>query len=250
MLISQQRPQLNANQLGNMLLASLPGEDVAHLQPLLQTVRLHPAQVLHRAGEAIGWVYFPITAVVALTKLLHDGGSAELGVVGHEGMAGLSAILDSASTPFDVVVQLPGTAYRMLVSAFIDTAGRAEQLGRTLQHFSLAFLGQVAQGSICRSHHDVKQRLVCYLLLLGDRVATGRLPLTHEFVARMLGVGRPSVTLTLDELQASGFVRLGRGSITLTDRRGLEATACECYCSIRDEYRRLLCQPETDGCVS
>src|SRR5258708_38579007 len=106
-----------------MLLARLPGEDVAPLQPLLQTVRLHPAQVLHRAGEAIGWVYFPITAVVALTKLLHDGGSAELGVVGHEGMAGLSAEFRPSSKPLIEGVQFPGTAVPVLGCGLNLTAG-------------------------------------------------------------------------------------------------------------------------------
>lgn len=234
-----------ASPVENGLLAALPSEEFERLRPQMRTVQLRYKQTIHRSGESIRWVYFPITAVVALTSILQDGSSAELGLVGCEGMAGLSALLGSDSTPFDVVVQIPGTAYQMCAGALTEEAGRPGPLGAGLLRYTLAFLGQVAQGISCTCHHDVTQRLARYLLMMRDRVATDRLPLTHEFLGQMLGVGRPSVTLTLDALQKAGLVRLSRGNVTVVDPQGLEAMACECYQSIRDEYSRLLLRAET-----
>lgn len=231
----------------NLFLAALPLEDRNRLRPLMHTVQLKYKQPIYKAGEAIQSVYFPITAVFSLISNLHDGTSTELGMIGGEGMVGLSAVLGSDSMPFDVMVQIAGTADEMSAATLTEEAGRQGPVGAGLLRYTQAFLNQIAQGVSCSRHHDIKQRLPRYLLMLCDRVQLTRLPLTHEFLGQMLGVGRPSVTIALDALQAAGLVRLSRGGVTITDRPGLEAAACECYQDVRGEDRRLLGWGEPTG---
>ncbi len=210
-------------------------------------MELRHNEVLHRAGETIRWAYFPLTAVLGVTKTLRDGSSSELGMIGHEGMAGISTLLGVRSTPFDVRVHVAGVARRLYASTLTEEMGGNTALGAALHLFTSAFLVQLAQGVTCACHHELRQRLVRYLLMVHDRVPCEELPLTHEFLAHMLGVGRPTVTLTLDGLHEAGLVALGRGKITLINRCGLEAATCECYASVRDEYQRLLPTAMPDG---
>lgn len=224
----------------NRLLASLPRDDFDRLRPLLRTVELSPRQTIHRPAESIQSVYFPITAVLSLTNVLLDGSSMEVGMIGAEGMAGLPALLGAGSTPFGVVVQIAGTAHQMPAATLAAASQSGVALGARLLRYTQAFLDQVAGRISCSRHHTVQQRLASYLLMIRDRVETDRLPLTHELLGHALGVGRPSVTLTVDALQRAGVVRLGRGSVTITDLPALEEIACECYRSAVDDYARLL----------
>lgn len=224
----------------NRLLDALPSEELDHLSPSLQTIQLEYKQTVQLPEESVRAVYFPINAVLALVSTMKDGSSTEVGIVGNEGMAGLPALLGGGSAPFDLVVLIPGTAYCMSAIVLGEEVIRPGPLRDVLLHYTQAFLNQVAQLVACNRHHSIQQRLSGWLLMLHDRTGTDELPLTHEFLAQMLGVGRPSVTLITAILQQSGLIRQSRGRITIADRRGLEASTCECYRMIRDEYDRLL----------
>ena len=171
--------------------------------------------------------------------ILHDGKTAEIGIIGNEGMVGLPALFEIGFTSFQIIVQIPGTAQRLPVSALRQATSRAGLLNFVLLQYSQAFFNQVAQGLLCNRHHAVAQRLAAWLLMIRDRVDTDRLPLTQEFLGYMLGVGRPSVTIAEGTFAEAGLVRHTRGAITIVNRAGLEAAACECYFTVRDDYQRL-----------
>lgn len=223
----------------NRLLAALFGEERDRIQPLLQLVRIRRHQVIYHPGAPIRYLYFPLTAVLSLVGGLSDGKSGEIGTIGREGMVGLPT-LGAAFLGFQIIVQVPGMALRLPVSALGTETGRAGSLEALLLRYSRTFFNQVAQGLLCNRHHTVTQRLATWLLRTRDCVDTDRLPLTQEFLGHMLGVARPSVTLAEAEFAEAGLVRHSRGAITIISRAGLEAAACECYVCIRDDYQRLM----------
>jgi CRP-like cAMP-binding protein len=224
----------------NRLLAALSSEEREQVQPLLHMVRMRHGQAIYTPGEPIRFLYFPLTVVLSLVGALSDGRSAEIGIIGNEGMVGLPALFGADFSPFQIIVQIPGTAQRMPVGALGSEARDAGSLDALLLRYSQTFFNQVAHGLICNRHHPVAQRLATWLLRIRDRVETDRLPLTQEFLGYMLGVGRPSVNLTEAVFAEVGLVRHSRGAITIIDREGLEAAACECYFHVRDEYQRLM----------
>ena len=226
--------------LKNRILANLSHTELDHLMPKMQTVWLKDHQPIYTPGDKVRSVYFPATAVLALVNTLEDGSSLAAGVVGHEGMACLPVFLGVDSSPHDLLVQVPGIAHRMLATVLSEEADYSSHLHDLLLRYTQAFLDLVTQTAACSRHHLVKQRLATWLLMLHDRTTPNRLPMTHEVLGRMLGVGRPSVTLAMDALHRAGFICHSRGAITIIDQYGLEATACECYQLIRDEYDRLL----------
>jgi CRP-like cAMP-binding protein len=207
---------------------------------MMGVVPLKLRQAIHRPGKTIRSVYFPVSVVLSQVSILADGSTTELGVVGHEGMAGLPALLGADSAPFQTMVLVPGLAHRISVDVFCQEAGRPGPLRDELLRYTQAFLSQVAQGMACSQHHSVERRLASALLSISDRAGSSPLPLTQELLAYILGVGRPSVTLNAATLQAAGLIRYHRGHIRITDRRGLETAACECYRVVRAEYERLL----------
>ncbi|HEX8036461.1 MAG TPA: Crp/Fnr family transcriptional regulator [Ktedonobacterales bacterium] len=224
----------------NQLVAHLPQSVREHFRAIMQIVELKSDQIIQLGGVPIGMVYFPITAVLSLVSILADGSSTELGMVGNEGMAGVPALLGTWAQPFEMVVQVPGTAYRMRSTALSHEARNCAPLEVLLLRYTQAFLDQVAQGAACHSHHSLKQRLCRSLLTIDDSVQADRFQLTQELLGRMLGVGRPSVSLAAESLQHAGLITYRRGAITIIDRPGLEATTCECYGFIRDRYDRLI----------
>ena len=224
----------------NRLLADLSTQELDHLMPEMRPVWLDDQQIIHTSGEVDRYVYFPVSAVLALVSTLENGSSLAVGVVGNEGMSCLPVFLGADSDPYDLLVQVPGIAYQMRATVLCEKSDHIGRLRGLLLRYTQAFLDQITQAAACSRHHLVKQRLAAWLLMLHDRTAADQLPMTHEFLAHMLGVGRPSVTLTIDALQKSGVICHSRGVLTIIDRQGLEATACECYQLIRDEYDRLL----------
>ena len=232
-------PDLGLSPRPNQLLAALSGEERDRIQPLLRTVRLRRGQAIYHPGEPIRFVYFPLTVILSLVGILHDGKTAEIGIIGNEGMVGLPALLGVGFTEFQVIVQIPGTAQRLPVSALRQATSSVGLLNFVLLQYSQAFFNQVAQGLLCNRHHAVAQRLAAWLLMIRDRVDTDRLPLTQEFLGYMLGVGRPSVTIAEGTFAEAGLVRHTRGAITIVNRAGLEAIACECYFTVRDDYQHL-----------
>jgi CRP-like cAMP-binding protein len=233
----------------NDLLAALSSEELERVTPLLRIVRMRRGQAIYHLGEPIRFIYFPLTVVLSLVGALIDGRSAEIGIIGNEGMVGLPAFFGPSFTAFQLVVQIPGTALRMPVSALGAEARRAGSLDALLLRYSQTFFNQVAQGLICNRYHTVAQRLATWLLMIRDRVDTDRLPLTQEFLGYTLGVGRPSVTIAEGTFAEAGLVRHTRGAISIVNRAGLEAAACECYFTVRDDYQHLGGVSASDGVI-
>ena len=238
--VSQPGDGLTDEPLRNRLLAALSSGELARLRPQLELVQLDQREQLYEQGRPIQYVYFPETTVVSLTSTLRDGGAVEVGTAGREGMVGLSAFLGDGLSTVHAIPQIPGTALRMDVAAFARAAQSPGELSRLLLRYTEAFLAQVAQTAACNASHLLEQRCARWLLMMHDRVSGEEFPMTHEFLAFMLGVRRAGVTLAMRALQDVRLVSYTRGRVTITDRAGLERASCECYCTVRGQYERLL----------
>jgi CRP-like cAMP-binding protein len=223
----------------NGLLAALPRRDCSRLLPRLALVPLEHATVLYEAGKPIRHVYFPESGLVSLIAPMEDGALAEAGMVGREGMVGLPVFLGTDSSAFRAVVQVPGEAWRLEAGAFRALARRGRALNDLLRRYLHAFVTHLGQCSACNSHHSVEQRCCRWLLLVHTRIEADEFPLTHEFLAAMLGVRRTGVTEVAGNLQRAGLIRYSRGRVTILDREGLEATSCPCYRVIEAEFAAL-----------
>jgi CRP-like cAMP-binding protein len=220
----------------NLLLRSLGRRALAKLAPLLQTVSLEAGQVLNEPGERIAWIYFPESCLVAKVAVTEEGQGVEVGVVGRKGMMGVCQFLGGDTTPFRTVVQIGGTARRLTTPAFRGLVEADRTLHATLTRYTLTLIQSISQTSACNFLHPLSRRLARWLLIASDAVAASELPLTHESLAHLLGVRRQSVTEVAREFAQRDLIRYRWGQITILDRPGLEAAACECYRLIRD-YR-------------
>jgi CRP-like cAMP-binding protein len=230
----------NADHRANRLLAALAPEDFALLEPDLELIELTRGQVLYEAGDVMRHIYFPHEAIISLVNLMEDGSIVEVGVFGREGAAGLYGALDARESFGRYMVQLPGTASRMTYKHMDEVRSARPRLKQLLSKYAEALLAQTFQTVSCNAVHGLEARCCRWILSLQDRVGQDALPLTHEFLAEMLGVQRPAVSVVARTLHTAGLIRQSRGCITVMDRAGLEETACECYGKIRDIYRRLL----------
>lgn len=224
----------------NVLLAALPSDEMARIQPHLEMVRLEQREPLFEPETPIRHVYFPETAVVSLVSTLARRGAVEVGTVGYEGMAGLSAFLADDTSSLRAFAQIPGVAGRMEVATFMRLAQAPGALHSMLLRYTQAFLTQVAQTGACNAAHLVEERCARWLLMTHDRVDGDEFSLTHEFLAFMLGVRRAGVTVAMRTLQDAGLVSCSRGRIAIADREGLERASCECYRVVRAHFDRLL----------
>jgi CRP-like cAMP-binding protein len=224
----------------NRLLAALPHEDVERLLPQLTLLPLALGDVLYEPDRAMAYMYFPTTAVVSLIYTMADGMTAEMGVVGNEGVVGIALFMGGDTTPNRAIAQVAGEALRLRASALRAEFLRAGAVQLALLRYTQALLTQISQTAVCNRLHAIEQRLCRWLLLIRDRVPGDAIQMTQEFIAHMLGVRREGVTLAARHLQEAGLIRYVRGHITILDRPGLEATACECYRVVQDEYTRLL----------
>ena len=224
----------------NRLLAALPADDLARLWPQFERLELDLREILLTPDKPIPAVYFPETGWVSMLALLADGRSAEVGVVGSEGFVGLPILLGSDSSAVEGMVQGPGTMLRLGAQAFRDALEHSSALRTLLLRYALAFQQQVSQTAACNGHHALDQRLARWLLIAHDRAEGDEFPVTQEFLAMMLCVHRPGVTVAARLFQQAGLIRYGNGMMTITDRAGLEAAACECYGAVRREFKRLL----------
>ena len=224
----------------NKLLAALPAADLERLLPLLQPVVLPLGAALYESGVPFTDVYFPTTAIVSLLYVLADGGSAEIAVVGNDGVVGVSTFMGGESTPSRAVVQSEGGAFRLKGQALKDEFNRGGASQHLLLRYTQSLLTQMAQTAVCNRHHTIDQQLCRWLLLSLDRLASDTLSMTQELIANMLGVRREGVTDAAGKLQNAGLIRYSRGKITVLDRAGLEALSCECYRVVKTEFDRLL----------
>jgi CRP-like cAMP-binding protein len=224
----------------NHLLSTLPLEEVEHLFPCLEPVTFALGKVIWNSGERLNNVYFPTTSVVSFLYTTADGATAEMGIVGNDGMVGVSLILGGETTPNRAVVQIAGGAYRMRAKLLAQELARGGVFQQSLLRYTQALITQISQTAVCNRLHPVAERLSRLLLLYHDRAESNELVMTQEIIANMLGGRRESVTVAASHLQDAGLIQYARGRIRIIDRRRLEASACECYQIVKDECQRLL----------
>ncbi|HEX5785714.1 MAG TPA: Crp/Fnr family transcriptional regulator [Burkholderiaceae bacterium] len=229
----------------NDLLASLPEADWARWQSHLEKVELKLGQALYESGTTMHHVYFPTNAIVSLLYVMEDGSSAEIAVVGHEGVVGISIFMGGGSTPSRAVVQSAGWGFRMRSAVIKDEFDRSSPVMHLMLRYTQALITQMAQTAVCNRHHSLDQQLCRWLLLSLDRLTGNELVMTQELIANMLGVRREGVTEGALKLQKAGLISYARGHIHVLDRAGLERRTCECYAVVKKEYDRLL--PPTEA---
>jgi CRP-like cAMP-binding protein len=228
------------NPRSNQLLAALPDAEWARWTQELEPVDMPLGKVLYESGGSMTHVYFPTTSIVSLLYVMEDGDSAEIAVVGNEGIVGISLFMGGQSTPSRAVVQSAGHGFRLKASVMMQEFNRAGAVMHLLLRYTQALITQMAQTAVCNRHHTLDQQLCRWLLLSLDRLKSDELIMTQELIANMLGVRREGVTEAAGHLQEAGLISYRRGHITVLDRRGLERRACECYAVVKTEYDRLL----------
>ena len=236
-------PSLSASHSPNQnhLLAALPVKEFDRLAPHLELVSMPLGEVLYESGGQLRYVYFPTTSIVSLLYVMRNGASAEIAVVGNEGLLGVSLFMGGETTPSRAVVQSSGHGFRLEGQLLKDEFNRAGPLLRLLLRYTQALITQMSQTAVCNRHHSVEQQLCRWLLLSLDRLSTNTLTMTQELISNMLGVRREGVTEAARRLQTAGLIRYSRGRIEVLDRPGLERAVCECYGVVKLEFDRLLC---------
>jgi len=224
----------------NRLLAVLAQPDYDRIAPHLEFAPVALGEVLYESGGRMEHAYFPTTSIVSLLYVMADGASAEIAVVGNDGIVGVSIFMGGESTPSRAVVQSAGEGFRIKAKALMEEFGRFGTTSQLLLRYTQALITQMAQTAVCNRHHTVDQQLCRWLLLSLDRLPTSELRMTQELMSNMLGVRREGVTEAAGKLQAAGLINYSRGQIRVLDRRGLERRACECYSVVRRETDRLL----------
>jgi CRP-like cAMP-binding protein len=222
------------------LLAALPAADFDRLSPHLELSQMPLGEALYESGGQLRHVYFPTTSIVSLLYVMEDGASAEIAVVGNEGILGISLFMGGETTPSRAVVQSAGHGYRLRAQLLKQEFNRAGPVMHLLLRYTQALITQMAQTAVCNRHHSVEQQLCRWLLLSLDRLSSDELSMTQELIANMLGVRREGVTDAAGRLQRAGLIRYSRGRITVTNRPGLEKEVCECYGVVKKEFDRLL----------
>jgi CRP-like cAMP-binding protein len=230
----------------NRLLALLPPDDFRRLRSHLFPVVLTAGQAIYDSGRPVDWIYFPTTAVVSFVHTTESGATTEVGLVGNEGVLGLAVLLGARSLPDGAIVQIAGKALRSRGEIIAEEFWRGGAFQRLLLRYLQGLMTQISQTAACNQLHSVEQRLCRWLLLCLDRVESDELKMTQAFLAGMLGDRRESVTLAAGNLQSLGLIRYARGRLSMLDRAGLEARACECYQVVRTSIERLLYQAESN----
>ena len=221
-------------------MAALPAAEWNLWAPSLERVDMPLGHVLYESGIALEYVYFPLSAIVSLLYVMENGASAEIAVVGNEGIVGVSLFMGGESTPSRAVVQSAGLGCRLKASVMKMEFDKAGPVLHLLLRYTQALITQMAQTAVCNRHHSLDQQLCRWLLLSLDRLQGAELIMTQELIANMLGVRREGVTDGALKLQKAGLIRYARGHITILDREGLESRTCECYAVVKREYDRLL----------
>lgn len=227
----------------NPLLAGLLLDAGVQCPPHLEAVAMPLGEVLAEPNQPMRYAYFPTTAIVSLLNVMEDGSTTEVAVVGYEGMVGISLFMGGESSSSRAVVHSAGHGFRMKAKILKEGFARGGRMQHLLLRYTQALLTQMAQTAVCNRHHTVDQQLCRWLLLNLDRLHTNKLEMTQELIAHLMGVRREGITFAAGKLQKAGLIEYHRGHITVFDRPGLEAGACECYAAVRTEYDRLLSSP-------
>lgn len=235
------RPKLQ----NNYLLAALPADALERLLPNLELVALPLGKVLYESGDTLRYAYFPVDCIASLLYVMESGASAEISVVGKEGIVGIALFMGGESTPSRAVIQSGGYAYRILARKFKDEVNLHPDMLPLLLRYTQSLITQIAQTAVCNRHHSIDQQLCRWLLLSLDRLSINRLTMTQELIANMLGVRREGVTEAAGKLQKLGVIEYSRGQITVLDRPQLEHLSCECYAVVKKETDRLMSRPLT-----
>jgi CRP-like cAMP-binding protein len=232
--LAQKPPQ------ANRLLAALPEAEWLRIEPHLKPVQLALGDAVYESGARLDHVYFPTTAIVSLLYVMANGASAEIAIVGNDGIVGIALFMGGESTPSRAVVQSEGWAYRLRGQLLKEEFIRGGEVQHLLLRYTQALITQMAQTAVCNRHHSIDQQLCRWLLLSLDRIDSDELTMTQELIANMLGVRREGVTDAAGKLQEAGLIRYRRGHISVLDRAGLEARCCECYGVVKRESDRLV----------
>ena len=222
--------------LANRLLAALPRKECRHLIDGLEQVALSYGEVLYEPGERINYVYFPNDSLVSLLTVVDRHQALEVGLVGREGMVGIPLALAIRVSPVRALVQGSGTAMRMKAAPFLKSFRENHALQRELHHYTYSLMAQITQTAACNRFHVAEARLARWLLMTHDRMQSSPFRLTQEFLSQMLGVRRVGVTKAASALQKIGLISYSRGSITILNRKGLEAASCSCYEIVKDMH--------------
>ena len=225
---------------GNRLLAALPDDAFERLRIHLEPISFSLGEVVYESGGHMEYVYFPTTSHISLLYTMIDGSTAEMGLVGNEGVVGISLFMGGETTPNRAMVQGGGVAFRMKAKAMLDEFKRGDEFQHLLLRYTQALITQISQTAVCNRLHSVEQRLCRWLLMTHDRADSDELQMTHEFISNMLGVRREGVTMAAQRLQEMGMISYVRGHIIILDRAQLLARVCECYQVVKDEHTRLL----------
>ena len=225
----------------NLLLDSLPRDVYERIEPRLKSVSLSRGKVLHSPGEEIRDLYFPTTCMISITVTMSGGQTVEVGVIGNREVVGINAFMGGReTTQTEYVVQIPGDALRIAADPLKDEFNRNTEMRDVMLKYTQALIAQISQNVACNRLHDMDERCARWLLEVRERVGSDEFPLTHEFIAEMLGVRRAGVTVAAGNLKEKGFIEYSRGRIKIIDVQGLESASCECYAVVKEEYDRLL----------
>jgi CRP-like cAMP-binding protein len=230
----------HSSPLGNHLLDAMSPAALQRLQPQLEPIRLEAQQTIHEPGAPARYALFPTQGMISVVAMMENGTSVEIGKVGREGMYNVSSILGDDTPTQRALVQLVGSAFRIEVRALREAALADAQMLALLLRYAQVTLTTAVQSAACNRLHLLEQRCARWLLAAHDRARTDTFAMTHEFLAMMLGVRRPGVTIAAQSLQADGLITYNHGTVTILDRAGLEAVSCECYAVLQSEFRRLL----------
>ncbi|HEY9402673.1 MAG TPA: Crp/Fnr family transcriptional regulator [Pyrinomonadaceae bacterium] len=223
----------------NRLLARLPVEEYGRLSPHLEPVRFDLGDIIYQSGGHIDYIYFLTDCIVSLLYTMENGMSAEIGIVGNEGVIGIALFMGGDTMPNRAIVQSAGTAVRMKARLLQDEFKRGGEFHHLLLRYTQALVTQISQTAVCNRLHSVERQLCRWLLLSHDRLQTDELIMTHDMIANMLGTRREGVTVAAGKLQDAGLINYYRGRITIINRAGLEEAVCECYQVVKDEFDRL-----------
>ncbi|MGI8811224.1 MAG: Crp/Fnr family transcriptional regulator [Pyrinomonadaceae bacterium] len=224
----------------NYLIAALPKKEIARLEHKFEKVSFKLGDVLYESGDLIDYAYFPLTSIISMLYVMENGATAEIGIVGNDGLIGVSLFMGGETTTSRAIVQSAGEAVRMTVSDLKAEFKRGEEFQDLMLRYTQAMMTQISQTAVCNRLHSVDQQLCRWILLSHDRLESDALVMTHDLISNMLGVRREGVTMAARKLAKRKLITNNRGTITVIDRKGLEHAVCECYKVVNDEYNRLL----------